>query len=122
MEELAREVRLAFELGDLTLFGSLLAPSVTWGAPGDPSSTCQSKEQVLRWYRRAQAAGASAQVRSVVVAGDQLLVELTIAGTPAAREYGGRAPRWQMLSVAGAQIIDIVGFAQKSEALAWMSR
>ncbi len=122
MEVLAREVRLALGLGDLERLGVLLAPDVTWGPPGDPAPPCQNKEQVLSWYRRAQASGASAQVRDVAIVDDYLLVGLVTTGTHAARAYGGQAPRWQVLTVSGAQIVGIVGFAQKSAALAWMSR
>ena len=54
------------------------------------------------------------------VLGDKIVVGLVVAGTDAARTSGGHATRWQVLSVSGGRIADIVGFDQKSEALAWI--
>jgi hypothetical protein len=122
IEELARQLRLVFEAGDLDLFGALLAPNVTWGPPGDPSPPCQNKRQVLEWYQRGANAGAHAKVQEMKIVGNRLLVGLVVSGTPRSREMGGHAPRWQVLTVEGAQIVDIVGFEQKSEATDWLSR
>jgi hypothetical protein len=121
MEQLAREVRHAYELGDVDLFGALLAPDVTWGPPGAPP-TCRSKRQVLTWYQNGPNAGARAEVEEIEIVGERLLVGLTVMGTSAAQEQGGRASRWQVLTVKDSHIVDIVGFETKSEAAAWMSR
>jgi hypothetical protein len=121
VEEVAREVRLAYELGDIQRIGALLAPNVTWGPPRGPS-TCQSKSQVLAWYENGRNAGAHAQVEEIEIVGQQLLVGLVIVGAPLAHARSSRSPRWQVLSVRGAHIVDIVGFEQKSDAVSWMSR
>lgn len=120
MEQVAREVRLAYELGDVELFGALLAPNVTWGPPGDPP-TCRSKSQVLTWYQNGANSGARAEVQEIEIVGDQLLMGLTVIGTSAATKRSGRASRWQVLTVKDAQIVDIVGFETKSDAAAWAS-
>ncbi len=121
IHELSRRLRLAYETGDLELFGALLAPNVTWGPPGDPSPPCQSKQQVLAWYQKGAYAGASAKVQEMTSFGDRLLVGLVVTGTSTAKEMGGQGQRWQVLTIQGAQIVDIVGFAQKREATDWLS-
>ncbi|MGC2175034.1 MAG: nuclear transport factor 2 family protein [Acidimicrobiales bacterium] len=121
MNELARQIRLAYETGDLELFGALLARNVTWGPPGDPSPPCQSKSQVLAWYQKGAYAGARATVQEMTAFGNRLLVGLVVKSMPASKEMGGQAPRWQVLTIEGSQIVDIVGFTQKSEATDWLS-
>jgi ketosteroid isomerase-like protein len=118
MERVARQVRLALETADLSSFNDLLDPNVRWGPPGDPSPPCQSREQVLAWYERGKESGARARVSEVVVLGDQILVGLLVAGTLEAEERGGRATRWQVLTVREGRVVDIVGFDQRSEAAA----
>jgi hypothetical protein len=120
MEQVARDVRLAYELGGAELFGALLAPNVSWGPPGGPS-TCQRKQQVLAWYQNGARAGAHAPVQEIEIVGQQLLVGLVTTGTLSANTQSGRASRWQVLTVSDSQIVDIVGFEQKSDPIAWMS-
>jgi hypothetical protein len=121
MEQVARDVRLAYETGDVELIGAFLAPNITWGPPGGPS-TCESKSQVLTWYQNGAHAGARARVQEVEVVGQQLLVGLVVTGTLSAKTQSGQASRWQVLTVSDSHIVDIVGFEQKSDATAWMSR
>jgi hypothetical protein len=120
MEQVARDVRVAYETGDVELFGALLAPDVTWGPPGG-SSTCRNKSQVLNWYQTGANAGAHAQVQEIEIVGHQLLVGLVVTGTSLASAPSGQTPRWQVLTINGSKITDIVGFEQKSDATAWMS-
>jgi hypothetical protein len=77
---------------------------------------------VLAWYSRGRELGARAQVSEVAVVGDRILVGLVVAGTQPARERGGQATRWQVLTVSGGRICDIVGFDERSEAAAWIER
>jgi hypothetical protein len=122
MEQVARDVRLAYEQGDVELFGALLSPNVTWGPPGDPP-TCRSKSQVLAWYQNGANAEGRAEVQEIEIVGDQLLVGLTVVGASTTKKTGSSgAPRWQVLTVKDTQIVDIVGFEQKSDATSWMSR
>ena len=118
VDDIARQVRTALESADLVALGDLLDPNVRWGPPGDPSPPCQSREQVLAWYRRGKKSGTSARVSEIVVLGDRILVGLIVTGNRADRERGGHATRWQVLTVRGAKIVDIVGFDQRSEAAA----
>jgi SnoaL-like domain len=118
---LALQLRRAYETGDLELFSALLAPNATWGPPGDPSPPCQSKNQVLAWYQKSSYVGAQAEVQEITTYGNRLLVGLVVKGTPPAKAMGGQGPRWQVLTIEGSQIVDIVGFTQKSEATDWLS-
>jgi ketosteroid isomerase-like protein len=121
IEKVAVELRIALESGDLASFSDLLAPNVTWGPPDAKSPTCQSKQQVLTWYERGRASGASTRVSEVVIVGNRVLVGLLVRGIARAREAGGQAARWQVFTMSDGLIVDIVGFDQKSEAVAWMS-
>jgi len=117
VEEVARQVSVALEAADLAAFSDLLDPDVTWGAPGDPSPPCQNREQVLAWYQRGRKSGVRAQVSEVVVLGDRILVGLVLVGNDAARERGGLALRWQVLTVRDGRVVDIRGFEKRSDAV-----
>jgi ketosteroid isomerase-like protein len=119
IEQLARQVSTALEAGDLAAIGELLDPNVRWGSPGDPSPPCQTREQVLSWYERGHAAGATARVSGTAVVGDKILVGLVVAGTTDRQERGGRALAWLVLSLRDGRVVDIAGFDGRQEALAW---
>jgi ketosteroid isomerase-like protein len=119
LEGLARQVRIAYESGDVASFAELLDPNVRWGPPGDPAPPCQNREQVLAWYERGSQAGMTARVSEVSVLGDRILVGLMVADSKASKQRGGAAARWQLLTVREGRVVDIVGFEQKSEALDW---
>jgi ketosteroid isomerase-like protein len=117
MDELAEQVRKTMAANDVSAFAELLDPQVTWGAPGSRNPTCRNRNQVLRWYQRAQESGVRSNAFDVEVLGDRLLVSLTVQGTDGARERGGTALRFQVLTVRNGRIVDIVGFDDKSEAI-----
>jgi ketosteroid isomerase-like protein len=118
MEAMAQQVRLALEAADLSAFSDLLDPDVHWGAPGARRPSCRNRDQVLAWYERGKESGTEAHVTEVVVLGDRLLVGLTVHGSQAASERGGAALRWQVLTVRGGRVIDIVGFDDRTDAVA----
>ncbi|MGO9198452.1 MAG: nuclear transport factor 2 family protein [Acidimicrobiales bacterium] len=128
METLSLQVRRALEEADLAAYCDLLDPNVTWGPPGSPSPPCRTREQVLAWYQRGKDDGTRARVAEVVVSGDRILIGLEVAslsaagliaaGRPAATRAGGEANRWQVLTVGGGRIVDIVGFERRSDAAA----
>jgi RimJ/RimL family protein N-acetyltransferase len=113
MERVAQQVRTAWEAADLAAISDLLDHEVHWGAPGDPSPSCQNRDQVLSWWRGREA-GVHARVSETVVLGDRILVGLRLAG----RAAGGEAERWQVLTVREGRVVDIVGFDERSEAVA----
>jgi hypothetical protein len=57
-------------------------------------------------------------VSEVVVLGNRVLVGLVVVGTRSAAESGGQAARWQVLTVRDGLAVDIVGFDQRTEAIA----
>jgi hypothetical protein len=114
---LTGRVRLAMESGDLDAIRGLLDPGARWGATEGPSdSDCQNRDQILAWWARAQAAGASAVVTEVTAGAGTLLVGLKVTGTPQASEAGGAVQRWQVLTVRGDRITDIRGFGDRAAA------
>ena len=95
----------------------LLDPGVRWGAPEGPGDAdCRNRDQVTARWASARAAGARAVVTEVTAGPGTLLVGLDVTGTPAAREAGGTARRWQVLTVSGGRITDIRGFGDRTEA------
>ena len=59
---LAGQVRQALQAADLDAYAALLDPAVPLGPPGDPSAPCQSRAQVLAWYRQGRNSGTRARV------------------------------------------------------------
>ena len=89
------------------------------GAPEGPHDAgCHNREQVIAWWASARAAGARAVVTEVTAGAGTLLVGLEVTGTPAARETGGAAERWQVLTVRDGRIADIRGFDDRAAAAA----
>ena len=117
-EGVARQLRAALETSDLEALGELLDPRVTWGPPGATAGICTNRDEVLAWYARGRQRGGRAEVSETETVGDKLLVGLVVHGTDAARERGGAAVRWQVLTLRNGRIADIVGFDSKEEALA----
>jgi hypothetical protein len=121
MDEIAVLVRNALAAEDLSAFTELLDPAVTWGAPCARSPSCNNRNQVLAWYQRGRDAGVRGSVYNVEVLGDRLLVSMSVRGTENARERGGAALRFQVLTVRSSKIVDVVGFDDKTEALSYVS-
>lgn len=116
---LAGKVRSALESGDLDAVRDLLDPGARWGPPEGPGDAdCRNRDQVIAWWARARAAGGRAVVTEVAAGPGTLLVGLEVTGTPAAREEGGTARRWQVLTVSGGRVTDIRGFGDRTEAAA----
>jgi ketosteroid isomerase-like protein len=121
--DLLDRVRDALASQDLDAFTALLAPDVTWGAPGDPNPPCRNRRQVVQWYQRAYDRGVRATVTAVIAVGDSsMLVGLAVTGDPADDDAGGPAGRWQVLAITDGLVSDIRGFEDRPSALAHASR
>lgn len=118
---MAELVRRAMVSEDLSAFTELLDPDVTWGAPGARNPGCKNRSQVLAWYQQGREAGIEGSVNDVAVLGDRLLVSMVVSGTEDARNRGGAALRFQLLTVRSGRIVDIVGFDSRVEALLYAS-
>lgn len=118
-DELTERVRIALESGDLDGIRDLLDPDARWGTPEGPhEADCHNRDQVVAWWASARAAGARAVVTEVTAGAGTLLVGLEVTGTPTARETGGAAERWQVLSLRDDRIVDIRGFDNRPAAAA----
>jgi hypothetical protein len=120
MEDLASAVRRALDSGDLAQFAELLSPDVRWGAPDDPKPPCRSRRDVIRWYERGKERGHRARVLDVAVHGDRLVVHLRVRDETAPKP-DTEQDRWQVLTCARGQIMDIRGFETREEALSRVS-
>jgi hypothetical protein len=111
MTEVAQHLEVAYRDSDLDLLGSLLHPQVHW------TGVCNNSAEVLDWYRGLLADGTMANVESVEVDRDAVLLELTVAR----RAEGARpaAPQhiYQVFTVDGAQVVDIRGYPDRQSAL-----
>jgi ketosteroid isomerase-like protein len=116
---MVQRLRSAIEGSDPAAFGELLDPNVTWGPPGAREGICTNRRQVLAWYERGLEQGGSAVVTEITDLGGKLLVGLVVHGTGAAKERGGAALRWQLLTLRNGRITDIAGFDLKDDALAY---
>src|SRR5487761_668828 len=115
---IAERIKTAFEAADLSAFSDLLDPQATWGPPDAPSPTCQNRDQVLAWYERGRQSGTRARVSEIAVLGNRILVGLSVERTQTAPESGGAAQRWQVLTLGGGRIVDIIAFDERAEAVA----
>jgi hypothetical protein len=118
LEALAELVRSALDGGDLDAYQDLLAPNAHWGPPDEPAWGCHNRNEILAWYKAAQANGMQAEVNEVAVGTNALLVGLTMWGNAAEQGSEGSAPRWQVLTVEAGKIVDICGFDNRPEAAA----
>jgi ketosteroid isomerase-like protein len=114
--DLVEAVRSAMADADLDAFLSLCADDVHWGAPGEPRAGCHNRAQVRSWYESAFGRGVRAEVAEVTEGPTGLLVGLTVSGSPSAEEHGGRAERWQALTIRDGRITDICGFDDRAQA------
>jgi hypothetical protein len=119
IEAIASRIKAALDDSDLGAFQDLLDPDVTWGPPHAKHPGCKNRDQVLAWYQRGKASGVEGRVSGVEILGDCVLLELVVRGTEAAEERGGTAMRWQVNTVRGDRVIEIVGFDDHGEAIAY---
>ncbi len=106
-------LREALISGNLESLGSLLADDVRWGPPDVSSPPCKRRDDVLSWYKRAQDAGASAEVIDIVELGSQIVVGLKVRRAPGDTVK----ERWQIYTVRNGAISDIVGFEDRESAI-----
>jgi hypothetical protein len=66
-----------------------------------------------------RAAGVEGRVSDVQILGECVLLGLVVRGTEAAQERGGAAMRWQVNTVRDGRVIEIVGFDDHFEAIAY---
>ncbi len=119
IEVIARKIQMAVDTSDLNAIRELLDPDVTWGAPNAKSPACKNRDQVLAWYQRGKADGSEGRVSEVEIIGECVLLTLAVTRTPSARERGGTALRWQVNTLRNGRVINIAGFDDHGEAVAY---
>ena len=110
MADIARHLAVAYRSLDHELLDSLLHPEVRW------SGNCNSKAEVLEWYRRLLVDGTRATVESLEVDRDAVVMGIGVAGQA---EERARRPEhlFQVFSVDKNEIVEIRGYPDRSSAL-----
>jgi hypothetical protein len=116
-DDLLDRLRSVYESQDVSAFAELLAPDVTWGAPGDLNPPCRNSRQVVQWYQRAFGHGVRASVREVTSVRNRVLVGLCVTDTGVVADSAGEANRWQVLAITDELVSDIRGFEDRPSAV-----
>jgi ankyrin repeat protein len=111
MASIARRLEAAFRDKDLSLIGTLLHPQVRW------TGLCTSSDQVLDWYRALAAAGTEADIRSVEVDRDAVVLGLAVGGRAEGARPAPRQQLYQVFTVEDSQITEIRGYPDRHSAL-----
>jgi ankyrin repeat protein len=111
MADIARHLETAFRDKDVSLLGTLLHPQVHW------TGLCTSSDQVLDWYRALDAAGTEADVHSVEVDRNAVVLGLAVGGRAEGARPAPRQQLYQVFTVKDSQIIDIRGYPDRHSAL-----
>jgi hypothetical protein len=111
MADIAAHLEAAYRHSDLGLLESLLHPQVQW------TGLCSNREQVLDWYRGLIADGTVAEVHSVEVDRDAVVLGLAVAGRAEGARPASRERLYQVFTVDGTQIVDVRGYPDRHSAL-----
>ncbi len=111
MADIARHLEAAHRDRDLGLLGSLLHPQVQW------TGLCRDSKQVLDWYRALIADGTEADVHSVEVDRDGVVLGLAVTHKAEGTRPAPPQQLYQVFTVDGSQIIDIRGYPDRHSAL-----
>jgi hypothetical protein len=109
--DIAEHLEAAYRHADLDLLGSLLHPQVRW------TGYCTNRDQVLDWYRGLIADDTTADVESIEVDRNAVVLCLSVSR----RAVGARPAPPQLLcqvfTVEDEQIVDIRGYPDRPSAL-----
>ena len=119
LDSMIARIRSAFESADLSALAQLLDEHARWGAPEESVPACQSRGQVLEWYRRAREQGARAEINEASAVDGCIVLGLNVTDTEGAIEKGAMSNRWQVLSVRQSRIVEIRGYEDRESALAY---
>jgi ankyrin repeat protein len=112
MDDIARRLEAAYRGTDLELLGSLLHPDVRW------SGQCNTKADVLAWYRRLLADGTRAAIESVEVDRDAVIMCISVAGQADGARPAPAERVFQAFTVDNGEIVEIRGYPDRPAALA----
>jgi SnoaL-like domain len=121
MQDLAERIEAALTAEDLDQAASLLADDVRWGdTDEDTEGTCHNRGDVLAWYRRALRSGIHARHIETLVQPHAVVMGWDITWPQGQEERP--MVRYQVFTVADDKVVDIRGFPDKEEALAFSAR
>jgi hypothetical protein len=117
IERLAERLQAAYAAEDLTQLAPLLDDNVRWGDDDNDERTCHNRADVLAWYRNLIDGGMKGRVVEVIVQPDAVIMGLAITGPAPAGDHPTLV--YQVHRVGNGQIIEIEGFQDRTEALAF---
>jgi hypothetical protein len=118
LQPLADALEAAFDQRDAALLAPLLAADVRWGGEEETPETCHSDREVLAWYERLRAEGVAAQVEEVVVRERAVVLGLLVS-RPGEADQSDPQQLWQTFAVADGLVVEIRGYPERDEALAF---
>jgi hypothetical protein len=121
LEGTAEKLRAAVEDEDEGLLASLLDPAVRWGEEEETPETCHTREEVLAHYGQLGAAGVRARVQQAITFQHAVVLGLALTRPDSGPASEGPAFVYQVFRFAGDKVIDIRGFPEREDALAWVT-
>ena len=118
LQALADTLEAAFDQRDAALLAPLLAADVRWGDEEETPETCHSDREVLAWYERLRAEGVGVQVEEVVVRKRAVMLGLLVSW-PGEGPESDAQQLWQTFAVADGLVVEIRGYPEREEALAF---
>ncbi|HSR85557.1 MAG TPA: ankyrin repeat domain-containing protein [Streptosporangiaceae bacterium] len=116
MGDIAQHLETAYRDLDLDLLASLLHPQVNW------TGVCTNNVEVLNWYRALLADGTRAEVGSVEVDGDAVVLGLSVTSQAEGARPAPPQRLYQVFTVSNAKIVDIRGYPDRRSALTRVPR
>lgn len=116
---LADRVRSAFDTADIGAIRELLDEKPRWGDPSESIPACQSRSDVIEWYRDAIVQGMRARVSETAQIGDCIVVGLKVTGARNSLDTADETERWQVLTVRRSRIVEIRGYDDRAAAFAY---
>jgi Ankyrin repeat len=111
MADIARHLETAYRNRDLGLLGSLLHPDVQW------TGLCTNSEQVIDWYRGLIADGTVADIHSVEVDRDAVVLELSVGRKAEGARPAAAQHLYQVFTVEGTRVIAIRAYPDRHSAV-----
>jgi len=118
-QDVADQLTAALETGDAHLMEPLLDPAARWGGEQETEETCHSRGDVLTWYRRLYDSGVRVEVTDIVVRERSVVLSMALTGSKTGPR--GQLPDLvhQVFHLEAGLVIDIRGYPQREDALAW---
>jgi ketosteroid isomerase-like protein/uncharacterized glyoxalase superfamily protein PhnB len=117
IEVIAAQLRTAIGSRDLAAFGAMLDENVRWGGEEETPETCHTRAEVLDRLAAQRANGLETQLIEVVPGDDAVVLGLQVK-RPVRGGFAREHTLYQVLRVRDQRVVDIRGYASRSEAAA----